>query len=1504
MSRRYVKTSKFNSLDEVVVETTAVISAKDNLQGVKGEQTYFKRNYLDAIRQIIPKFYFNDEQQVSGVQVSYPNQLINSHILANKNQATILPVSALTYDTYLSSINTPEGFSKYFVKRNTPAQISPDDFQRNILDPLNVQLSNYKTSSSFIDYVSGTFLPSIPALATGHHDTENLATLTASAFSNDSSGTYKYLANNLGWVYFLNRSGPEGGFDPSSALATLLADTLWKGRSIVLEDTINIYQEHLWRNKPLISVTDEFVPSHYVSSVDTSSQTYTSGIQLLDRLKTLNNVVYSPHFLDSPDNAVEDAFSTYFNTSTTTKEGTLITKTEESGPLTRFLEAMSFSIGDTLTEQNEIGVLYDIGRCPDEFLELLGELIGWRFIGADVDKWRVQLRNAVNLYKQKGTKGSIQYFIDTMFSTGNLDVTTSDVLVEVYESYIPDLIYYSLATSSSIFNSFDTYTQDLAKKFGVVTHSPDDMDKNIKLVVDKILFDLVREFPDNFMVGGKPFPKVQLVTSGNPTESYVGPYHLMPFSYQGSFGGKDPTTGVILPQFMTGAVHTDQSQDLQLVFDPNFVFFYRDRPYLIPPYEKKQYYTQTRVTANMIDRIGYYLTCYGVDKNFVDSVKKYITEQVAGVIDITKVLNSFLMFTRTKHYPPNYNDILKTATQQDDSPNALSLLSLWNGKSSNFMMKFDASSFNWASVQLDANSKYGLSKVLRVVDQVVPAHAIPNVFLTVSDVADTMTAVGDLNCKEVRPNFFEVYEGSANVTTNYGVSAVDMKALATANGIPQNGFTRFQVDALNDVLLSGTTIIAVPRNSLRRRNYHNLLPETKMFTRLGRNNPGAVNLTPSSYPANGSGYIPLGFRPSALAFQPVPTRQNDWGYGIGQLLDHSGVHAVWEICENLNSTNSFFGYAVNNTFASRAKQDVATSTCTTYGRRGQLPEILYVMNRVHDQEKYLQANSMVSGYLNENGTINTSWPASNDLIIPMHFSAWYATEKLSTYLGPEGQPVHGYDIPKSIGNYLINTESSDESLNYYEHFTFGNSLFNLYNTYNNLYGGHALVSFYDLIGGPNIISHTYGPLLYNSNLNIDGSGLEVSSFLAASSPDVEVNIAYYGGSGVLSPSGGPTSQYDVGTVAASDASDVFLRHPEFRNSILVSAIELVDTSTPTTFDSHPTFSIFNLSRSAQSKFSFAKYLFNNQVIKYHRSIKNDTLPRLRIKIDNSDTSNKARNFLEPNHEYEITVQAHNLDISSAEIGGLTLGCWIHTEPELGAIWSYAPDGIWKPRNISHFSGDNGINIAKNYAHTAYFNLGNLSIADTTGVESILNPSINILEEDSKNCWEPIAVESTLKGSNPQIIANIGERSKQSITFKFSTSNKGFKLGSSYLDTYGPLHRSDQKYVLEFFTIIGSYKKFVVFENIEIKDITNYNNAVVKSKYGEVPIDSTDLKSVFRYFKTLSEGIASRNNTITSGVMETSGGSRLNYRSNTIMYDKNPLGNNVFGAVSSLDIIEG
>ena len=1489
MSRRYVKASKFDDLNKVKVETVAVVSAKDNLQSVTESQTYFKRNYLDAIKKIIPSFYFYDEQQLSGTQISYPNQLINSHVLANKKQSTIFPVSSLVDDTYLSSINTPSGFCKYFIKQQSPAQITTDDFQRNILFPLGKSFSNFSTSGEFINYISGTFLPSIPSIHTGHHATDDLATLTASAYANDSSGTYKYLANNLGWVYFLNRTGSPGGFDPSTGLATLMTKTLWKGKSIVLEDSINIYQEHLWRNEGDFNVTETIIPVNYVSSLSISANTWTSGTQLLDRLKTLNQVIYSPHFLDSPDNKVGETFSTYFATCSIDQEGTLITDTEEAGPLSRFLEAMSFSIADRLTEQGEIGVLYDIGKCPDEFLELLGELIGWRFLGDDVDKWRVQLRNAVSIYKMKGTRRSIQYLLDTLFSTGGFNVTTSSQLSELWESYVPDLMYYALATSSSAFTNFETYTPELAEQFGITSYDPLDMPTNIKLVVDKILFDLVREFPDQFILGGKPFPKVELVTSGNVP--WLGPYNV----------SSDAKTG---PHYMTGDRYTENSEDLTLVYDPNFVFYYRDRPYLVPPYEKRQYYTQTRVTTSMIERIGYYLTCYGVDKKFANDVQRFITQELNTKMDVTKVINNFLIFTKERKYPTNYDDIIRDVTKQR-LIDPVSLLSLWNGKSSHFIMTFDASSFDWTPQARISTNYYGVQKVWRALDQVVPAHAIANVLLTVSDVTDAMTAISDLACKEVRPNFYDLYEGSANVTTNYGTSCVDMATLAIAAGLTPNRFKRGNVDSLDDSLLSGTTFTQAPRNTLRRRNFHNLLPETKMFTRLGRNNPGSLELS-TSYYSSSIGYLPLGYMYSSLDFKEVALRNNDWGEGIGQLIDYPNFHPVWDICQNLSSPSSIFGCDVSNTFASRAKQSVASSACNTYGRRGQLPEIIYTMTKVHDQEKYLQASSMVSGYLDEYGYINSLWPTGSNLISPVNFSSWYAAHA----------EYGGIDISQSIGNYLINKESADKSLNYYEHFTFGQKVNKLYNDYANsaTYNGHGTVNNYNLLGVPNIFSHTFGPLIYNYDFNVDGSALEASGYVAASSLIGEVDIAYYGGSGILSPSGASASVYELGTYAASDASDVFLARPEFRNNNLVSSIELVDTSVPYTFSAHPIFSIFDLSRDDQTKYSYNKYLINNQIIKYHRSESSDLFPRIRIKIDNSDTTNVARNFLEPDHEYEVRVKAHNLDISSTDIGGLTLGLWIHTEPEDNKVWTYKADkgysgkdaGNWKQQQLLNLSGSNGINESNRFIQKIPFKRGQLDTMLGAG-EGLYKPQYQDIYD--YRCWEPLT-ETVLLGANPQAVANVGEVSQEEIVFKFSTKNnetiKSANLGvtrdinNQYLADFGKIHRLDQKYVLELFVIKGHPTKFVVFEDITIKDITNYNKAVIQTKYGNVQLDVQDLKAVFRYFKSLSTGVASRNYTGTSSVMETSGGSRLNYRTNTAMYDDTVRGAN-YGELSYLNI---
>ena len=1494
MSRRYVHQSKTNDLGQVVPEVMAVVTAGDNLISVDEEQKYFKRNYLETIKKIIPKFYFSDEQTISGTHVSYPDQLINSHILANKNQATVLPVSSLVGDTYLSAINTPSGFAHYFYKNSPPAQITPDDFQRNILFPLGKKLSQFATSSSFANFISGTFLPSIPSIYTGHHDGEDLAVLTASAYSTDSSGTYKYLANNLGWLYFLNRAGPSPRvgspepFAPSAALTTLMTETLWRGRSIVLQDSLEVYQEHLWRNENLLVPDDgdKIIPDNYVSSFDSSVGTWTSGTQNIDRLKTLVSIVYSPHFLDSPDPKVQSAFTTYLSTSSANLDGTLITEEQEAGPLSRFLEGMSFSLADRVTEQAEINTLYDIGKCPEEFLELLGELIGWKFIGGDIDKWRVQLRNAVEIYKMKGTKRSIQYLLDTLFSTGVFNVTTEGAAVtELWESYIPELIYYSLATSSEAFHGFDVYTPELALQFGVPAYDPNSMHRNIQYVVDKILFDLVREFPSNFMMGGKPFPTPQLMLDGVP---YTDAYNIIP----------DPDPEALFPTFYTGSEFGDDSVLLTLDYDPNFLFEYRERINLVPPYEKKQYYTPTRVNTNMLERIEFYLICYGLDKSFAKKVVDYMRSYTTGSLNTEAVLNSFLMFTKEKTYPANYDVILRDATNER-TPDPVDLLSMWNGKSSHFFLNFDSSSFDFTSQQLNSTSKYGLQQVSRVLDQVIPAHAIPEILLSVSSVADALDALGDNDCREWRPNFNDLYEGSSTVTTGFGVCAVDMVALATANGIPVKGFKRTQVDNVNDVLLSGTTYISLPRNSLRRRNFHNLLPETKLFTRTGRNNPGSLELSSPFY-SSGIGYIPLGFMPSSLRFKEVALRQNTVDYGIGELLDRENVDSVWEICQNLNSPSSYFGYDISNTFPSRVKQNITSSDCATYGRRGQLQEIMYVMNKAHDQEKYLQASSIVSGYLDDTGMVVPTWPTSSTLITPTDLSSWYATPHI--------------DVVNSIGNHLINKESADKSLNYYEHFTFGRPVHELYNLYMNteLYAQHGLSNNFIKLGYPNILSHTFGPLIYNSTFEIDGTALETSGYLAASSTLYEVNLAYYGGSGVLSPSGmNGLGSHELGTSAASASIDLPIGAPEFRNQHLVSSIELVDTSTSLVFSAHPTFSIFNLSRNDQSKYSYNKYLINNQIIKYHRGSSPDRFPRLRIPINNTVLTNKARNFLEPNHEYEISIKAHNLDVSSTELGGLNLGVWIHTDPELDQVYSYMPDGIydecnlhldkWETLDVEDVSSVGGINLVENKAQKRNFTIGNLDSLIGSGEGSSGGNSV-ITEVYDHRCWEPLFIETVIEGSNPKAITNVSPLSSETLKFKFSTkNNKAIQMSSAYRTQFSQVHRLSQSYVLEIF--IGADpqntpNKFVVFEEISIKDITNYNKAVIKTQYGDAQLDMKDLKAVLKYFKSLSNGLASRNAINTSSVMEVSGGSRLNYRSNSSMFNTT-----IAGATSQITQVE-
>jgi hypothetical protein len=101
---------------------------------------------------------------------------------------------------------------------------------------------------------------------------------------------------------------------------------------------------------------------------------------------------------------------------------------------------------------------------------------------------------------------------------------------------------------------------------------------------------------------------------------------------------------------------------------------------------------------------------------------------------------------------------------------------------------------------------------------------------------------------------------------------------------------------------------------------------------------------------------------------------------------------------------------------------------------------------------------------------------------------------------------------------------------------------------------------------------------------------------------------------------------------------------------------------------------------------------------------------------------------------------------------------------------------------------------------------------------------------------------------------------------------------------------------------GDETKFIVFETISIKDITNQNKASIETDYGPVYIDGKDLRATFLFFDGLRKGNASRNATITSGTMEVSGGSKLNYRSNIQMYENTI--NSTVDALTEINIHEG
>ena len=965
-------------------------------------RTYTKRNYVEAVEIVTPNTYLQEDLDLSGKELNPVSQIINSHVTIANNLGTYLDISAVA-NSHTSSIGTIDGISKYFVKQNKLTKVSTDSLDNNLLSPLGYKTSNYDTSADFNEFLSGTFLPLVQNEPTSLE--ANISVLSAYTSNSDASSVHNYLVENLGWFYFLNTSADGSlAYSPSSFLLDSF-NKLYTGQSLDLVDGIKGLTNHIWRNLETCS-TYSNVPADYLSG----SAEYTSGTQQLDKLETMLDIIYSPLAIDDTDFAVQSALDDFIDA------GVLLDDYISSGPHRKLNTALGYAFADMAGESESLGLLYDIQNSPVDLLPYMAKLIGWDLLGPESEKWRHQLRSAVDIYKSKGTKSAIQKAVNMVLSNSDLDVSGN--VVELWESYVPHLLWYALGTESGHFESLETWTADTANQAGISNYDYFNLEKNIKIAVDHILLDMYKAYPETFSFSDEVFPVSRF-------------YLLDQFGYEGDFYavGHDPAAKeyVYIPEdsdeydlsrheakkagkltaweeskalgplgygvYMTGSKYSSDEEFLLHKGDPFFVFNFRGHEnFPIPPFEEVKYFEEWRLTKQLLNYLEERLKCFGVSDTFAGQVVSYIEGASLTSDSNLQSLNTTLLLFDSPQNAPNFNTVISnTSTYQKN------LLDLWCGKSSHIFLDFESNDFDFTSTNIDGAGKYGLQNISNVVKKFSPAHAVPKVNLNAS--ATDFLSMSSINFEylDLKKDDNTGGYASGTVLGNGVVSGTNIRALTGGNTFRRydEGSRVSNVDHMGTLEAGSNFISPMPtanvadywsgefgRRSLRRRNHKFTLPKEGYYDRTGFNGP--VSWDPSALEnstLSSQGELTLGFIPSSQSFEPVVDGQ---------------ASGIWHKCENLDSTSTFFGVDTSNTFPYRGLSSLGSnyyglSSHAWYVDRGQVPGIYKVMHNALEEKARNSAEVVVSD----------------------------AAEQLSTYLADEKDNIllNSLDISGDAWNY-------------------------------------------------------------------------------------------------------------------------------------------------------------------------------------------------------------------------------------------------------------------------------------------------------------------------------------------------------------------------------------------------------------------------------------------------------------------------------------------------------
>ena len=970
------------------------------------KQTYFRHNYIEYVKSLVPGHEEKTYYDMYGEEQDESYVALGAILLLAADATNLFSVS----DTTNGGNWQASSYRSYFVPENKRNTLTSDSFYKDILRPLNGRYVDHKNEAAFRNYLISSVLPNIH---TNNPTTSFIAGASSLASGLDTaSGVHNYLADKLGILYFMNTSGNGVTVDPSSFVASALAGFAFSGSDFSESDAIGVLYDYIWTNRADSSALNLYLPPTYrMANSEISGLTYASGTQLIDGLKTLISVFYD----DSENNEyIKDSLDLIV------AGGTVPNRKDIGGPFYKFLKAVSYAFYDYKSVVSDLADLLDIEKCPPQFLDYLASYIGWKLVSSDIDSWRSQLRQAIYIYKSKGTRKSLESALKLVFPQGIYDPTDSvSGLVESWESYVPNMIYYFLRTESYLSREEDEI--EAIKDY-------------YQLVISNSLSDKV----------------VPNIKRGNIDETYrfLVDYVLQRLDEKIQF---IKLNGV---HYTNTEFWTKQGEGAH--------YFHRGAKIYVPPWEISRFYDKIPLSDLFLYELKKLLIAgrneggFEVPETYVNSLISLLNDSKETTTQSQLPLGladngRFKVFSRTHILPPNYQQVLDRGNTDH-----MSLFDFYNSKSSHVFVQLDANSFDFTYKDFNGLGDSAINVISDLFHRFAPFHVALRIYLLHSfdDTKDTT----DLFCLVVDQDVDEHNSTVLNSNSVSGFTWVSGLGLSSTN-------IRKEYGRLIPTT-SGVFIGNLNRTNFRRRNYKNVIPIISS-RRNGLSNP--IGMTQYSLSAikdsdlyNTTHFMAKGFNYSSQDYNDVT----------------GSVSSVWDTSNNISIGRAW------------------------------ITDVSNVYNGI---------------------PVSSTWPIRG------------VTDQSDSCSSSPTLRTHSVKpIIRVIIDELIRRNDLDFSNTKIENFEFGEGIHRLYDKLDTFSSVHLIVdppgqTYNPFGGGYNLISHVYGPLVFNGgfessgifglaaisgisidpfNLSIEVQNVPIVKYVAAPTAMKEISYLASGGSSV------------------------------------------------------------------------------------------------------------------------------------------------------------------------------------------------------------------------------------------------------------------------------------------------------------------------------------------------------------------------------------------------------